>query len=195
MKRIYLMRHGRTVFNDEHIVQGYSSDSPLTEDAKNKAKKVYKYFLDNHIKFDNVYSSDTIRASTTARLVTNNEYKINEVRDLREMKFGTEEKMKKHYSFYRLLSYHGGFKNVGGDTNKEASDRLYKTLLDLITKEENNTILCVSSCAIILNFIKFNDPVFYKVLYKKKHYPNFSTLILEYNDGKFKVIEHIEFPK
>lgn len=47
-KILYLMRHGQTLFNLEHKIQGWC-DSPLTELGINQAKIAGRYFTDNKI--------------------------------------------------------------------------------------------------------------------------------------------------
>lgn len=42
-KILYLMRHGQTLFNLEHKIQGWC-DSPLTELGINQAKIAGRYF-------------------------------------------------------------------------------------------------------------------------------------------------------
>ena len=55
-KILYLMRHGQTLFNLEHKIQGWC-DSPLTELGIAQAKIAGRYFTDNKIKLDHCYAS------------------------------------------------------------------------------------------------------------------------------------------
>lgn len=67
-KILYLMRHGQTLFNLEHKIQGWC-DSPLTELGINQAKIAGRYFTDNKIKLDHCYAStseDTLELVTGA---------------------------------------------------------------------------------------------------------------------------------
>lgn len=43
MKTLYLMRHGETLFNVQHKIQGWC-DSPLTEKGIKQAQKARDYF-------------------------------------------------------------------------------------------------------------------------------------------------------
>ena len=54
VKKLYLMRHGQTLFNELKRMQGWS-DSPLT-DLGSQAKGARQYFLDNGIVFGAVSS-------------------------------------------------------------------------------------------------------------------------------------------
>lgn len=193
MKRIYLMRHARTVNNKLNIVQGYSNDSCLLEESKIATRKVANFLISNKIVFSNVYASNNVRASQTAMYVTNNKYSIIKLDDLREMNFGSDEGKNIHYNFNRLLDVQNGFAPLGGETNREAADRLYFCLIKLINLKENSQILCVSSCAIILNFLKFYDTSFYKRIYESGSFTNLTTLILDYEEGNFRVIDELIF--
>ena len=69
MNKIYLMRHGETLFNTMDVNQG-QCDSPLTENGIRQAKAA-KAWIDTHnVQFDTVYSSKSERASDTAELVS-----------------------------------------------------------------------------------------------------------------------------
>ncbi len=54
-KTLYLMRHGQTLFNLQHKIQGWC-DSPLTELGIKQAKVAGKWFKDHDITFDHAYS-------------------------------------------------------------------------------------------------------------------------------------------
>lgn len=68
-KTLYIMRHGQTLFNIQHKIQGWS-DSPLTKKGIQQAKIAGQYFKDNKITFDAAFCSTAERASDTLELVT-----------------------------------------------------------------------------------------------------------------------------
>ncbi|MCI1985566.1 MAG: histidine phosphatase family protein [Lactobacillus sp.] len=63
---VYLVRHGQTWFNHFNKMQGWS-DSPLTEQGLADAERAGQML--KHITFTHAYSSDTMRASNTARKI------------------------------------------------------------------------------------------------------------------------------
>lgn len=76
---IYFIRHGQSIANKEKIFQGWS-DIHLSEKGIKQAKKLSKYFKQNSVKFDELYSSNLTRAVETASpllscTVNNNEIK------------------------------------------------------------------------------------------------------------------------
>ena len=66
--KLYLMRHGETLFNTQKRVQGWC-DSPLTENGIWQAEQAKQYFAKKGISFDAVYSSTQERATDTAKIV------------------------------------------------------------------------------------------------------------------------------
>ena len=63
---IYLVRHGKTVWNIEGRLQG-SGDSPLVEEGIEGAKKAGKAL--QHVPFSAAYSSMQKRAQDTANFI------------------------------------------------------------------------------------------------------------------------------
>lgn len=64
--KVYIVRHGQTLFNYLERVQGWS-DSPLTALGVKQGQTVAKYLSD--VQFDQVYSSDAKRAIDTANFI------------------------------------------------------------------------------------------------------------------------------
>lgn len=89
MSKLYLMRHGETLFNTQKRVQG-ACDSPLTELGIEQAKLAKTYFDQEGIAFDEVYSSTQERATDTAKLVSGRE-QVAQLKGLKEMSFGQFE--------------------------------------------------------------------------------------------------------
>ena len=69
MTRLYLMRHGQTLFNTLNRIQGWC-DSPLTEKGRDQARQVRAYFEKHDMTFDQYYCTTTERASDTIELAT-----------------------------------------------------------------------------------------------------------------------------
>ena len=86
---LYIMRHGRTDWNDRHKLQG-STDIPLNENGRAMAEKAREEYRD--IPLDECWCSPLIRARETAEIVLRDRgipIRIDE--RLREMGFGTYE--------------------------------------------------------------------------------------------------------
>ncbi|PQZ57063.1 MULTISPECIES: histidine phosphatase family protein [Bacillus] len=89
---LYVTRHGKTMLNASHRVQGWA-DSPLVEKGVEIAANLGTGLKD--INFASVYSSDSGRAIETANLVLKyseqSKFKLEKRKDLRELNFGTFE--------------------------------------------------------------------------------------------------------
>ncbi|WP_081297458.1 MULTISPECIES: histidine phosphatase family protein [unclassified Gilliamella] len=88
---LYVTRHGKTMFNNVHRVQGWS-DTPLTKPGIEVAQQLGRGLKD--VDFISVYSSDSGRARQTARIILETKgvpVQINEMEKLRENCFGEFE--------------------------------------------------------------------------------------------------------
>lgn len=91
--QVYLTRHGETILNSLHLVQGWS-DSPLTAAGRTTAKTVGANLRADVGKIDAAYSADMVRHFETATLMVQGmRSKLPVARDqgLRELNFGGYE--------------------------------------------------------------------------------------------------------
>ena len=86
---IYIIRHGKTYWNDKHLAQG-SADIELNDDGIELARKTGEGLVD--VEFDLIFTSPLKRASVTAELIKGNR-DIPLIADdrLREISFGDKE--------------------------------------------------------------------------------------------------------
>lgn len=110
---IYLIRHGKTIFNTNDRVQGWS-DSPLTAEGVEVAENLGKGLAD--IPFSAAYTSDLGRTVETAQLVLKHNsnssgLKINKIPGLRETYYGkyeagwNEDMNQASYDMYQVSSW------------------------------------------------------------------------------------------
>ena len=93
---IYIVRHGKTQFNNEERMQGFA-DSPLLPESLELAIETGKGFKADNIHFDKVYASDLLRAVRTSEHIvigmeSNQEVIIEPL--VKEMNFGAAEGQK-----------------------------------------------------------------------------------------------------
>jgi probable phosphoglycerate mutase len=88
--RLYLVRHGRTRYNEQGLMQGWS-DSPLTDDGLAEVRAMADALADTP--FAAAYCSPSPRTVTTAEEILRHHPGVRLVRDagLREMHFGDHE--------------------------------------------------------------------------------------------------------
>ncbi len=88
---VYLVRHGKTVFNTVGRLQGWS-DSPLTAEGRAVAEQLGRGLAHADIVFDAAFSSISPRALDTARLILKHaeqaDLPLNVIENLREYCFG-----------------------------------------------------------------------------------------------------------
>ena len=65
--KLYFIRHGRTLWNQEGRFQGASGDSPLLPESIETLKQLGQYLKD--VPFDQIYSSDLPRAIKSAEII------------------------------------------------------------------------------------------------------------------------------
>ncbi len=86
---LYIVRHGETDANLNHIIQG-QTDSSLNETGKQQAKNISEKL--KYIKFDNIFSSDLSRAVETSEIIAiNRQIVILTTKKLREGNWGRLE--------------------------------------------------------------------------------------------------------
>lgn len=92
---LYIIRHGRTDWNDRRKLQG-RTDVPLNEEGRKMAEEAAEKYSEVH--FDVCYSSPLIRAAETARiLLKNRDIPIIFDDRLQEMGFGIYEGLEKSF--------------------------------------------------------------------------------------------------
>ena len=93
---LYIMRHGRTDWNERHKLQG-STDIPLNNDGRRMAGKAAQEYRDVHL--DECWCSPLIRARETAEIVLRDRgVPIRIDSRLREMGFGEYEGLENSFS-------------------------------------------------------------------------------------------------
>ena len=85
---LYVVRHGETIWNKEHKVQGIT-DIPLTEKGKEEAKELQD--LIKTLNIDVVISSPLTRARETAKIITDSSLPINTDDRIKERDWGLNE--------------------------------------------------------------------------------------------------------
>lgn len=184
-KTLYLMRHGQTLFNVLHKIQGWC-DSPLTDEGIRQAKIAGQYFKDHLITFDHAYSSTSERCCDTIELVTDMPYQ--RIKGIKENNYGLFEgesellnpkTPKESETFY--LPY-------GGESSNTVRDRMMATLSEIMEKDDHHSVLAVSHSGACYNFLRgIQDPG--EEL--KKGFTNCCIFVYEYENHQFSLKEVI----
>ena len=188
-KTLYLMRHGQTLFNKRRKIQG-ACDSPLTSEGINQAKLAREYFMKNSIEFDHAYSSTQERASDTLEIITDLEYV--RLKGLKEWNFGTFEGESEDLNpkaDEKRGTYGDFFVKYNGESDLEVQERVNNTLIDIMKKDDHQSVLAVSHGGACFMFLKK-----WEDLSKRDNirFSNCCILKFEYENDKFTFIEVID---
>ena len=135
------MRHGQTLFNQLHKIQG-ACDSPLTDLGIKQAQLARTYFNTNQIQLTAAFCSTSERASDTLEIVTNNSLPYTRLKGLKEWNFGRFEGQDE--ALNPPLPYGDFFKSFGGEGQSEVGLRMETTILDLMATAAGENVLVVS---------------------------------------------------
>ncbi|QIL49157.1 histidine phosphatase family protein [Vagococcus hydrophili] len=184
MKTIYLIRHGQTLFNLQHKIQGFC-DSPLTLLGIEQAKIAGNYFRDNEILLDEAHTSTSERAIDTLQLISNLPFKTH--KNLREWNFGDYEGEGEHLN--PPLPYNDFFVQFNGESQEHVADRINKAIQDIVFSSHNQHILIVSHDAAIANFYRVWES--FSSVKRESSIKNCSILKYEVQDAAFVLKEII----
>lgn len=156
MLRIYIVRHGETLFNVQNKIQGWC-DSPLTEKGIRQAKAVGKGL--KMIPFVSCYCSTSERVMDTAQLILEGrDVPIYPTKKLKELNFGSiegdsEEKLFS-LGFEKMAE---GFVDLGGETMNMLLKRVMSALEEIRQNTPDGNVLVVSHGGAIITLLSSLD--------------------------------------
>ncbi|WP_283650807.1 histidine phosphatase family protein [Ileibacterium valens] len=154
MKKLYILRHGQTLFNQKEMVQG-QCDSRLTDLGIRQSDAAGQYFKDQNIRFDSVYTSDLPRTEETLEQFYTGPHERR--KGFRERSYGVYE----GDSNLSLINIMANAKNAYGVLGIETDDSLVKrmkeTLEEVMDQPGNDTVLVVSHGDIMRTFADWVD--------------------------------------
>ncbi len=204
--KIYFTRHGETLWNLEHRFQGWK-DSELTEIGVKRAEFLGKRL--EHVKIDKIFTSPIKRAKRTAEIIRGNrEIEVVEVEGLKEISFGkwegmsTEEiKACEEYvdELENLFNKPYSYTSFEGENIKEFTERLFKTVEDIIRENKDKDILLVSHGMCVRYLTAYfkneleekqivNCPIFNQASYNEVEWDGEKFEVIELNN-----IDHYEY--
>lgn len=181
MKKLYLVRHGETLFNKKKIIQG-ACDSPLTERGIQQALKVKKV-LEN-VEIEGFYCSTQERAVDTLELILGQDKSYTRLKGLKERNFGLFEGEREVLNPTWENGYDEIFPLYGGETSDEVKIRVAQSIYQIINK--HNSALVVAHAGSIYHFLRYalEKETLNEIMSTTK-IPNCSIIELEYTDAGF----------
>lgn len=182
--KAYIVRHGQTLFNLKHIVQGWC-DSPLTKLGIEQAKQAGEKL--KNVDFEWAYCSTSERAVDTMNsILEGRNVSKSYCKGLKEINFGTMDGEKEDLVFNELNIKREDMPLYDGESPDMALNRFESTLLD-ISKNHNGNVLIVCHGGIMVNLMRKYAP---DALEQSVGHPipNCCILVFEIKDS-FKFIE------
>ena len=154
--KIYLTRHGETVWNQKDKVQG-RTDVPLNEVGIMQAKRLAEEMADVHL--DVVYTSQLQRAADTGRMVADRhgDCRLEVCECLNEMNFGIFEGVLRSDPEYQREKRQYFKRYDGGESYLDVAGRIYPFIERL--KERNEDALVVAHNGICRVFVNYFCPM------------------------------------
>ena len=146
--KIYLVRHGETDANKNHIMQGQSQNLQLNENGIRQATILKNKLKD--IKIDACFTSPLIRAWSTAMILVGDRVEIKEDKRLIERYLGNlEGKNRSLYDVSKYWDYNLNFHEEEVEPIQDIFKRCGSFIDDLKKNyHDNDTILIVSHGAV-----------------------------------------------
>lgn len=190
--KIYLIRHGETKWNKQHLLQG-KMDLPLNENGVYVARLTAEGI--RQVKFDAVYSSPLKRAYETAQLVTEGRYPIQVDKRLEEIGFGPYEGYccsREGYNipdpeFIYFFTDPGKYvAPEGGESLQSLCRRTCEFIRELVENPENaeKTILVSTHGAALRSILVGLFEIPYDKFWEGGVHRNCGISILDVTDGK-----------
>jgi broad specificity phosphatase PhoE len=146
-KRLYLMRHGQTVFNLGSHCQGWI-DSPLTEKGIEQAHEAGRLMREQGFEFDHFLSSTSERASDTLEVVMRELYgevrPYERLKGLKESGFGSYEHAPVDIVSPMLDRQEDALVPFGAEPFDLVGDRMLDTLAYVMRRPGFESVLAVS---------------------------------------------------
>ncbi len=182
--KLIIVRHGETFANINNGIMQGQLDSELTPHGVEQSKAVAKFLKDR--KIDKIYSSDLIRAKTTADEI-NKFHKLDVIysKELRERSFGIfEGKSKEDFrkAFEKAGVDFSEFQPEGGESPRQVDNRIIPFVQEIIDSNKDKTVLVVIHGGVIME-VYFH---FLRILKEEfeKHLPiNCGVTTLEISEG------------
>ena len=144
MGKVYFVRHGQTYWNVENKICG-ATDIALTPYGHEQAVQTGKAILEAGISFDEILSSPLVRASETARHISQITGKPMRIETrLTEQNFGRYESTARDGAEFQLAKQQFADRYGNGESMLHLAQRIYNLLDDIKADPDGKTYLLVA---------------------------------------------------
>lgn len=155
--KIYLTRHGETIWNQKNLVQGLT-DIPLNDEGVRQAELLAQKLADVHL--DVVYTSQLQRAAITGRIVASShkDCRLCVCECLNEMNFGKYEGMYRFDEEYQKAKRQFFRRYEGGESYMDVSARVYPFIERMKERREDALVVAHNGiCRVFSNYFECMD--------------------------------------
>lgn len=156
MTKLYLIRHGQSLANQEGVFAGHY-DVDLTDLGRAQAEKVADFFTKGFVPVDAIAASDLLRAYKTARPLSDRLGLPIEAReDLREIFAGAwenvsfswiQEEYGEDYALWRMDP--GYARCTEGESTEEVSRRVLAAVTEIAERYDGKTVVVATHATVI----------------------------------------------
>lgn len=191
MITFYMVRHGETLFNKKHLMQGWC-DSPLTSEGIQMAKDLGIRLRD--VDFQAVYSSSSERAWDTAEYIMQEHVHPRSVevrKEWKEINFGVMEGENEYIGRVSRQEHHRehGWIQEGGESMEMVLDRVMKMFNEIIEKVQEGNVLIVTHGVVIMSLLRTWKPGYMEQAQEGFRIKNCSVMKVQYEHGTFSITE------
>ena len=191
-KKIYLVRHGQTDYNQKGIVQGSGVNSSINKRGKLQSDAFYAAY--RNIKFDAVYTSELKRTHESVKKFIEISPKHVALEGLNEISWGIQEGKEvttesDKYYFGVLNEWREGnisLKIEEGESPEDVAQRQEVALREILNQEDESTILiCHHGRAMRVLLCKLlNYPLKYMDFFE---HTNLGLYLINYSGSQFTI--------
>ena len=192
MKKIYLVRHGQTKFNELGIVQGRGIDASLNEKGRSQAKMFYEAYKD--VPFEKVYISTLKRTYESVQAFIDDDH----IAHIKHEGFdeiswgdheGVEASLERNKYFQELVGkWNSGKTDIrieGGESPEDVANRQKPVIAEIINSDEKIILICMHGRAIRVLLCQLLNKPLTKMDSFGHH--NLGLYILNYENGQFTI--------
>ena len=191
LKKIYLVRHGQTKFNQQGVVQGRGIDAPLNETGIRQAEMFYQAY--KNISFEKVYTSSLKRTHESVQQFIKDGIEHEEYEGFDEISWGLHEgaeASEERNVYFRdiIAQWTQGKTHIkieGGESPEDVAERQMLVINKILGSSEDVILVCMHGRAIRILLCKLLDYPLSEM--DKFAHANLGLYVLDYTDGVFNI--------
>lgn len=193
LKKIYIIRHGQTKYNDLGVVQGRGIDASLNNTGRGQAQSFYEHY--KHVPFEKIYISSLKRTYESVSSFIEAGIPFEKHAGLDEISWGIHEgavasEDRNIYFKNMVQSWNAGETDIaieGGESPDEVLERQKPAMNQILAQPEDLVLVCMHGRAMrILLCHLLGLPL--SEMNRFEH-DNLGLYILEYDNDTFTLIE------